>query len=126
MEMTPVRSATVLVAAFRVAYATALVVAPARVTQAWIGPDGGRSATQVAIRGLAARDAIIHVGMAAAALRGAPVRPWLAAGVAGDLSDIAATFASRSAVPGDSPRKTALVAGASAAVSAGVAAYADC
>jgi hypothetical protein len=80
----------------------------------------------VPTRGLAVRDAALHVGAAVAAARGGAVRPWLAAAVAGDLGDIAATAASRAAVPEGAVAKTALVAGGSAALGATVAALVDC
>jgi hypothetical protein len=124
--VSPARTAAVAVAGLRLAYAAALAVSPARTTRPWIGTDGERLATKVPIRGLAAREAAVHAGVAIAALGGAPVRPWLVAGIAGDVSDIAATFASRSAVPDGAAGKTALAAGGSAALSAAVAAYVDC
>jgi hypothetical protein len=122
----PVRTAALAVAGLRVAYAAALILAPARTTRPWIGPDGERPAVQVPVRGLAVRDAVVHVGVALAALRDEPVRPWFAAGIAGDLGDIAATLASRRAVPDGAAGKAALVAGGSAAISAAVATLVDC
>ena len=62
----------------------------------------------------------IHAAGLVAALRSAPVRPWLAASIAGDLSDIAATTASRSGLPSGATPATAAVAGGSAALSAAV------
>jgi hypothetical protein len=76
--------------------------------------------TKVDIRGLGAREVILHVGALAAALRGAALRPWLAASIAGDLVDIASTTASRRDLPDGSPLATLAVAGASAAISAGL------
>jgi hypothetical protein len=46
------------------------------------------------------------------------VLPWFAASIAGDLADIGSTFAGRAALPSGSAPATALVAGASAAISA--------
>ena len=68
---------------------------------------------------------VLHAGGALAVLRGRPVRPWLAASIAGDLGDIAWTFAGREELPPGAVGATAVVAGASAALSAGVAAAMD-
>jgi hypothetical protein len=53
-----------------------------------------------------------------AALRGRSARPWLAASIAGDLTDIASTFAGRTELPDGAAGATALVAGVSAFLSA--------
>jgi hypothetical protein len=108
------------VAGFRIAYGAALVVAPAKVTKSWLGDDGARPGGQVALRALGAREIVLHTGAIAAAVSGGDVRPWLAGSIAGDLSDVAATFASGSGLPGGAPVKTAVVAGGSAALSAAV------
>ncbi len=68
---------------------------------------------------------LLHAGGLAAALRGGPVRPWLAASVAGDLTDIAATVAGRDALPDGAAKATAVVAGASALLSVAVGAAVD-
>jgi hypothetical protein len=80
---------------------------------------------QVGVRGLGAREMLIHSGALAAALRGAPLRPWLAASIAGDVADIASTTAARAELPAGSAVATLAVAGASAALSAAVAAAVD-
>jgi hypothetical protein len=108
------------VAAFRIAYGAALAAVPARTTRAWLGEEAARPAPTVALRALGAREIALHAGAMAAAASGAPVRPWLAASIGGDCSDIAATFASRSGVPDGAPAKTLVVAGISAALSAAV------
>ena len=121
--MSRARQAAAAVAAFRIAYGAALMVTPPRTTRRWLGtagqqPGGG----QVAIRALGAREIALHAGALAASLRGAPIRPWFAASIAGDLADIASTFAARKALPSGSGPATAVVAGASAAISAAAAA----
>jgi hypothetical protein len=111
------------VLAFRVAYGAALLIAPGKVAgKRWLGPGAYEPAATVALRGLGAREVALH-GIALASLRsGAPVRPWLAASIAGDLADVAAAFASGSGLPDGSPAATAAVAGGSAALTAAVAA----
>jgi hypothetical protein len=123
--MSAVRTATLAVLGARVAYGVALAVAPERLARRWLGPAAGTPPTQVPLRALGVREAILHTGAIAAALDGRPVRPWLAASIAGDLSDIAATVAARRGLPGGAPAATAIVAGASAALSAVVAAAAE-
>ncbi|MEA2405597.1 MAG: hypothetical protein QOE08_2244 [Thermoleophilaceae bacterium] len=119
------RQAALAVAALRIAYGAALAAVPARTTRAWLGEEAARPAPTVALRALGAREIAIHAGAIAAAASGAPVRPWLAASIGGDCSDIAATFASGRALPERAPLKTLVVAGASAAISAAVLALLD-
>jgi hypothetical protein len=99
----------------RVAYGAALVAAPRPLTMRWLGPG----ATQypggcVALRALGAREALLHAGALAALWRGEPLRPWLAASVGGDLSDIASTASVRGSLPDGSASATVAVAGGSA------------
>jgi hypothetical protein len=109
----------------RVAYGLGLVVAPARVTRSWLGPVSDEGGTQVAVRALGAREVVLHGLAIAAAVDGRPLRPWLAASIAGDLTDIAATTAARADVPEGAATKTAAVAGGSAVLSAALAAFVD-
>lgn len=101
---------------FRVAYGAALLVAPQKVVKSWLGPTG--DATEVALRGLGAREVGIHSAGIVAVLSGADVRPYLAVSIAGDLSDIASTAIGRRGLPSGSAPKTAAVAGGSAALTA--------
>jgi hypothetical protein len=112
------RRIALVVLALRVAYGLALVVFPARLTRTWLGPAGERGPTQVGVRGLGARESLLHAGAIAAALRGDPLRPWLAASIVGDVVDIASTAAARGELPEGSPLATLAVAGGSAAISA--------
>jgi hypothetical protein len=111
---------------FRVAYGAALLIAPGKVAaNRWLGPGAHQPAATVALRGLGAREVALH-GIALATLaRGGPVRPWLAASIAGDLADIAAAVISSEGLPDGSPAATAAVAGGSAALTAAVAAALD-
>lgn len=125
--MTRSRQAAAVIAALRAAYGAALLVTPAHTTKRWLGGDAQRpGGGQVAVRALGAREVGIHVGALVAALSGNPVRPWFAASMAGDCSDIASTFAARRGLPEKSPLATAVVAGASAAGSVAVSAAVDC
>jgi hypothetical protein len=120
------RQAAVAVAALRTAYGVALAVAPARTARNWLGADGARPATGVALRALGAREIVLHAGAAMAAIADQPVRPWLIASIGGDCADIASTFAAgRENLPERSAVKTAAVAGSCAALSAAVVAALD-
>jgi hypothetical protein len=72
----------------------------------------------VALRGLGVREVILHAGAALAARRDRPLRPWLAASVVGDLTDVIATTAGRRRLPPGSPLATLAVGGGSALLSA--------
>jgi hypothetical protein len=123
MPATRILAASVL--GLRVAYGVALIAAPARLTKRWLGPAVERDPTRVALRGLGAREVLLHAGGLAAALGGGAVRPWLAASVAGDVSDIAATAAGRRGLPDGAAPATLAVAGASALLSVAVGAAVD-
>lgn len=115
------RAAVTTVLGLRAAYGVGLVVAPERLARRWLGPSAATGPTQVPLRALGVREIVIHAGALAAIRRGAPARPFLYASIAGDLSDIASTLVARRELPHDAPPATALVAGASAALSAVVA-----
>ena len=100
------RLAAVPVLGLRVAYGVAVIVAPERLTRRWLG-QRRPPAMQVPLRGIGGREIAVHGAAMVAALTGAPVRPWLAVSIAGDLSDIAATAAARADVPGGSAGRDA-------------------
>ena len=116
-----VKPLAIAVLSARLAYGVGLMAAPERITGAWLGPAASTGPVQVPVRGLGAREAILH----AAALAARPLRPWLAASIAGDLTDIAATAIARSQLPPGVVGKTLAVAGGSALASAALAAALD-
>lgn len=119
--MTGARKAATVVLGLRIAYGVGLIAAPSRLGRRWLGPAANAAPTQVPLRALGAREIIIHVGGILAAVRGAPLRPWLAGSIVGDLSDLAATVAGRDELPKGSPTATLVVGGSSALLSAAVA-----
>ncbi|WCB94712.1 hypothetical protein DSM104299_03451 [Baekduia alba] len=123
--MTRARGAALAVLGLRVAYGVGLVAAPERLARRWLGPSAATGPTQVPLRALGVRETAIHAGAIAATLRGEAVRPYLAASIVGDLSDIVATTVARRELPGEAPVATAVVAGISAALSAAVAVALD-
>jgi hypothetical protein len=112
--MNTVGKLAVAFAAGRVAYAAALIVAPRRAGGPWLGDALERGGGRVAARALVARDALLALGLADAAVRGNSIRPWAAALVASDLTDIAATLADRDELPDQAAVGTVAVAGSAA------------
>jgi hypothetical protein len=102
----------------RIAFGAGLLVAPARVAAGWLAADAQRPSTQVAVRGLGARDIALAAGLGLAARDGAAVRPWLAACIACDLADIASTLAAGGALPARARLGTVALAGSAAALGA--------
>jgi len=75
----------------RVAIGGSLLAKP-DLAYSWIGAGADDRGAQTIIRALAVRDLVIGVGIAATAGEGASARGWLAAGVASDAVDFAATL----------------------------------
>lgn len=126
MSPKAIRGAMIGVLGSRVAYGVALLASPPKVAgNRWLG-DGARApAAQVALRGVGAREIALHGLALGAYFRGSPVRPLLAASVAGDLADIAATTLSREGLPAGSTKATAAVAGGSLLMTLALAALVD-
>jgi len=119
------RAATLTLLGLRVAYGAGLIVAPKRLAQRWLGDSAGAPPTQVPLRGMGAREIVVHGAAIAAVLNDVPVRPFLAASAAGDVADILATLAGRRGLPEGSTQATLVVAGGSALVTAALAAAVD-
>ncbi len=120
--MHPVRASAVAVMWLRIAYGAALIAVPERLTRKWLGDTAERAGGRVALRALGAREVLLHSGALRASLRGGAALPWFAASFGGDLADIASTVAERDGLPAGSARATAAVAGASALLTAAMAA----
>ncbi|HEX3834800.1 MAG TPA: hypothetical protein VHW04_22640 [Solirubrobacteraceae bacterium] len=120
--MTVARKGAIVVLGLRIAYGAGLVAAPGRLSRRWLGPAANAAPTQVPLRALGAREIVLHAGAILAAVRGAPLRPWLAGSIVGDLSDLTATVTGRDELPRGSATATLVVAGSSALLSAAVAA----
>lgn len=98
--MTPVRVLGGLLAANRVLFGVAFLVAPERTAAGWVGRVAGREGAKVFIRGLGARDLALGAGALQALARpGADHRPWFAAQAVSDGADLAATYAARRRLP---------------------------
>ena len=119
------RTATLTLLGLRVAYGAGLIVAPKRLAQRWLGDSAGAPPTQVPLRGMGAREIVVHGAAIAAVLNEVPVRPFLAASAAGDVADILATLAGRRGLPDGAAQATLVVAGGSALLTAALAAAVD-
>ena len=115
MNLTRATASAVLI--LRVAYGVGLIAAPRRMALRWLGESAGDAPVQVPVRGLGTRDALLHAGALIAMRKGAALRPWLAASIAGDLTDVIATAAGRRRLPPGSPLATLAVGGGSALIS---------
>jgi hypothetical protein len=115
VPITQLAAASVL--GLRVSYGVALIATPRRLGLRWLGPAAGDAPVQVALRALGAREVILHAGALLALRREAPIRPWLSASAAGDVTDIIATAAGRRRLPRGSAPATLAVAGGSALIS---------
>lgn len=111
-----------VLAGARVLVGAVLAVAPRQAAQGWIGRSARKAPTQVLGRALGVRDAAMGVGVLLTADDVAAVRPWLAACVAADAVDCAASLAARDELPRAGALAVAVVAAASAAASAALAA----
>lgn len=115
MNLVRLTATTVLV--LRVSYGLALIAAPRRLTVRWLGEAANDASVQVPLRGLGTREAVLHAGALAALRNKAALRPWLAASIAGDLTDVIATAVGRRRLPAGSPLASLAVGGGSALVS---------
>ena len=122
---TKARTATALICGARIAYAVGLITAPEQLTRTWLGPPVVQPSTQIPLRGLAGREIGLATGGLLASLGGAPVRPWLVAQIAGDLSDVLASVWGRNGIPPSAVSAVTAVGGASAAITAGAALAVD-
>jgi hypothetical protein len=107
-----------LYASGRLAYSAGLIFAPARLAAGWLGKqEAAGTAAQIGLRGLAARDAALSLGILVADARGRSPRRWLALCALGDLADLTATLvAPPEDLPPNSRVGTIALAGGSAAV----------
>jgi hypothetical protein len=83
----------------RLLIGTALVAAPAKASEGWIGPEADLPTTQVVTRALGIRDLAIAAGTLAAVRGEADPARWLVAGVASDAVDLGATLVAGDALP---------------------------
>lgn len=110
--MNGLKIATAVFGSARAVIGAGLAVDPQRLGRPWIGKEARRPRTQVALRGLGARDVALGGGTVVAALAEDDVLLWLCGGIVSDVADIAATLSERENVPRRGVRLTAVLAGA--------------
>ena len=76
----------------RVVVGAVMFLAPRRAARSWTGEHDEGVTSNLAMRGLGARELAIGIGTLAAIERGAPVRGWIEAGVLSDSADAAGTL----------------------------------
>jgi hypothetical protein len=81
-----------MLALVRTITGVALFLAPRRTGRVWTGAEGENVTSNLAVRGMGARDVALGLGTLAAIERGAPVRGWIEAGVLSDSADAAGTL----------------------------------
>jgi hypothetical protein len=107
-------TSVVCIAAGRMAFGAAALVAPRWFARAWIGPDAATRGVPVITRSCAIRDLALGLGALIALRRGRSVRGWVEAGILCDAVD--ALVIAAGPIEG---RKKATVAGAALAGVAG-------
>lgn len=100
------------IAAGRVAFGTALAIAPARAARIWIGSASDVPGARVAMRATGARDIALGMGLLMALRHGKPIRGWVEAGAVVDSADVAFTLMSFRHLP--TPGRVLTVASAAA------------
>ena len=75
-------------------------LAPTKTIRAWIGQEAQPYPSNMIMRGFAARDAAIGIGLLAALENDGPVRGWLEASALSDLGDAVGTLSSWKDLPG--------------------------
>lgn len=89
-----------LLAAIRIGVGASGLLTPRLFARAWLGPEATHPSIAPAVRGLAARDAALGLGLLFALRRGTPVRGWLEAGALADSADSMATLLGHPDMPG--------------------------
>lgn len=109
---------TIAYALGRLAYSAGLIAVPDRLAAPWLGVDAAaRPATQIALRGLAARDAALATAVLGCAITRRDPRLWLLLCALGDAGDLAATLAAPPAdLPPNARNGTIAIAGGSALI----------
>jgi hypothetical protein len=75
------------------------LLAPGLFGRVWLGPDGDRHTTRLAMRSVASRDLALGLGVLLAQRRNAPVRGWVEAGALADFLDGVASILGFGSLP---------------------------
>ena len=94
------------------------MVAPRAVTTGWIGKDADRAPVTVVARALGVRDSVLGLGVLRSLSEADAAKPWIAACLAADAVDMAATLAVRDKLPSQGAAAVSIVAAVSALLGA--------
>ena len=108
-----------LYAAGRLGFGAAAMLAPGRVGALLLGPEGHSDPIRPLMASYGTRDVLLGAGLVHALAADRSPRPWLAAGCAADVLDVAVQLKEREAIPDDKLVPGLLFAGL-AAVAGGV------
>lgn len=84
----------------RTAFGVVGFLAPTKTVRGWIGEEAKPYPTNMIMRGFAARDAAIGIGLLAALENDGRVRGWIEASALSDMGDAVGTLASWKDLPG--------------------------
>jgi hypothetical protein len=113
--MPSTRQLAAVLAVGRLAFGAGLLASPSKLAAGWIGKDAERAAVKIALRGLGARDVALSTGALAALGDDDRLAHWVAAAMACDLSDVAATLAAPAdSLPGNARWGTVALGGGTA------------
>ena len=107
-----------LIALGRVAIGAALIAAPEKIGERWVGGEARGRGTQVILAAVGARDLALGLGTAWALGGGERARPWLLASMAADTTDLVASLRHRDALTPTALAGVVVLAGGSAALGA--------
>jgi hypothetical protein len=85
------------IAAGRAAIGAAMVVAPGRLAEAWVGSSS--EPARILSRGLGARDVGLGIGTLVVLARGGDARAWVAAATLADATDALSSVAAGDRIP---------------------------
>ena len=102
----------------RVLFGIGFLVTPERSARTWIGSTARRGGARIFAQAVGARDLALGAGALAAMRNGRSARPWFAAHLASDATDLVATWRLRHDLPSASAAYALTVAGASTAIAA--------
>ena len=102
----------------RLLFGASFVAAPERSSRSWISIDAATGGARVMTRATGARDLALGLGALRALRSGADARPWFAAHLVSDATDLLATWAERRELPAPSVAYALTMASASTAIAA--------
>lgn len=116
-----VKALAYTLAATRAAFGVGFLIAPAKVSEGWVGRKARSPQIDVLSRALGARDLVLGAGGGIALATGSQPRAWYAAQVVSDTADLVSTALAGKRLPKSGYRLGMAMAGGSAIFAAAVA-----